>query len=52
MWCRPVREGSDVLTDVRQHLEWLEQLPVGEQVAAYDALHQLLQGALGRVDEG
>lgn len=44
-------DGPDVVEDVRQRLADLPVRPLGEHVAAYDAVHRLLQDALARLDE-
>lgn len=36
--------------DVMERLQAMEQLPVDEHVAAYDAIHRLLQDALATLD--
>ena len=42
----------DVVGQVRRRLDGVHEVPLGEQVPAYDEVHRLLQDALARLDEG
>jgi len=44
--------GDDRVDAALQRLDTVDDLPVSEHVAQYDALHRTLQDALAAIDEG
>jgi len=44
--------GDDRVDAALRRLDTVEDLPVSEHVAQYDALHRTLQDALAAIDEG
>ena len=45
-------EGDPRVDAALERLDALDELPVSEHVAQYDALHRTLQDALATIDEG
>jgi hypothetical protein len=49
-WTPPAPTGVPAVDDAVADLAQLDQLPTGEHVAVYDAVHRKLQDALADID--